>query len=66
MNEAVLTLVYISGLKYQSNLNEIDKSEQKSHVDSSSKVLEWPSKDESRAASKCFEFKLFLMRILER
>lgn len=41
-----------SGLKYQSNLNEIDKSEQKSHVDSSSKVFEWPSKDESHADSK--------------
>ncbi|XP_055296835.1 lachesin-like [Sitodiplosis mosellana] len=39
------------GLKYQSNLNEIDKSEQKSQGDSSSKVFEWPSKDESHAAS---------------
>lgn len=39
-------------MKYQSNLNEIDKSEQKSQVDSSSKVFEWPSKDESHAESK--------------
>lgn len=44
-----------TGLKYQSNLNEIDKSEQKSQVDSSSKVFEWPSKDEEHADSKYFE-----------
>lgn len=41
-----------SGMKYQSNLNEIDKSEQKSQADSSSKVFEWPSKDEPHAHSK--------------
>lgn len=43
----------ILGIKYQSNLNEIDKSEQKSQsADSSNKVHEWPSKDESFTESK--------------
>lgn len=40
------------GLKFQSNLNEIDKFEQKSQADSSSKVYEWPSKDEAHVESK--------------
>lgn len=44
----------VPGTRYQSNLNEIDKSEQKSQVDGSSKVIEWSTKDESHAASKCF------------
>lgn len=50
-------LFSFSGLKYQSNLNEIDKSEQKSQVDSSSKVFEWPSKDEAHVDSE-FNFNL--------
>lgn len=40
------------GMKFQSNLNEIDKFEQKSQADSSSKVYEWPSKDEAHVESK--------------
>lgn len=40
------------GMKFQSNLNEIDKFEQKSQADSSSKVYEWPSKDEAHIESK--------------
>lgn len=51
-----------SGMKYQSNLNEIDKSEQKSQADSSSKVFEWPSKDESHAESKFANY-LFLFNL---
>lgn len=39
-------------MKYQSNLNEIDKSEQKSQSDSGSKVYEWPSKENSHVESK--------------
>lgn len=39
-------------MKFQSNLNEIDKFEQKSQADSSSKVYEWPSKDEAHVESK--------------
>lgn len=43
---------FISGMKYQSNLNEIDKSEQKSQADTSSKVFEWPPKDDAQTDSK--------------
>lgn len=39
----------ILGSKYQSNLNEIDKSEQKSgsEIDSKGAIYEWPSSNES-------------------
>lgn len=49
-------------MKYQSNLNEIDKSEQKLQVDSSSKVFEWPSKDESHADSKFFSLSFYVLK----
>lgn len=51
-------LLFYAGIKYLSNLNEIDMSEQKSQVDSSSKVFEWPSKDESHAESSKFAFSI--------
>lgn len=43
------------GSKYQSNLNEIDKSEQKSSTDVDSKgvIYEWPSSEEN-SSSKPF------------
>lgn len=56
----------ISGLKYQSNLNEIDKSEQKSQVDSSSKVFEWPPKDESHADSKFIAVNFIVIHFCEQ
>ncbi|XP_031336375.1 lachesin-like [Photinus pyralis] len=41
------------GSKYQSNLNEIDKSEQKSgsEIDSKGAIYEWPSSEESSAGN---------------
>lgn len=47
MNHISTISVLISGIKYQSNLNEIDKFEQKSQADILSKVYEWPAKDDS-------------------
>lgn len=52
-----ITNLSVSGMKYQSNLNEIDKSEHKSQADGSSKVYEWPSKEESHTNSKWFFFR---------
>lgn len=47
MDQISTVSVSISGIKYQSNLNEIDKFEQKSQTDILSKVYEWPAKDDS-------------------
>lgn len=44
--------ILFSGLKFQSNLNEIDKFEQKSQADSASKAYEWPTQDGAHANSK--------------
>lgn len=44
--------ILFSGLKFQSNLNEIDKFEQKSQADSASKAYEWPTQDGTHANSK--------------
>lgn len=44
-------LYCFAGTKYQSNLNDIDKSEQKSIVDSSNKMIDWPSKDDNSSNS---------------
>lgn len=59
---------FISGMKYQSNLNEIDKSEQKSQADTSSKVFEWPPKDDAQTDSKfqLLALFLFLLKLVKK
>lgn len=60
MNHISTISVSISGIKYQSNLNEIDKFEQKSQSDILSKVYEWPTKDQSHDSKFYFLKQSFL------
>lgn len=45
-------VVLFLGLKFQSNLNEIDKFEQKSQADNPIKAYDWTPKDEAHVESK--------------